>query len=148
MDAKYNIYKNYNNYKIYMYSSTVIEHFSRPHNMGRMDNPDGMGKVGNPNCGDEMTLYIKVNRENNEEIIEDIKFETLGCAAAIATSSMITDLAKGKTLDEALEITYDDVAHALGELPPIKVHCADLAVRALRKAVENYKGFVREQSER
>lgn len=122
-----------------MYSQEVIKHFSHPHNMGRIDNPDGVGRVGNPNCGDEMTLYIKVNRINNKEIIEDIKFETLGCAAAIATSSMVTDLARGKTLDEALSITYDDVGSALGQLPAVKVHCADLAVRALRKAVENYR---------
>lgn len=118
-----------------MYSEKVIQHFTHPQNMGKMENPDGVGEVGNPNCGDMMTIYIKV--EDNR--ISDIKFETLGCVAAIATSSMVTEMAKGKTLDEAMKISYQAVTDELGELPPIKVHCADLAVRALRKAIEDYK---------
>lgn len=118
-----------------MYSEKVIQHFTHPKNMGKIEKPDGVGEVGNPNCGDIMTIYIKVE----DNYINDIKFETLGCVAAIATSSMITEMVKGKTLDEAMKISYQDVADELGELPPIKVHCADLAVRALRKAIEDYK---------
>lgn len=110
--------------------------------MGSMENPDGVGIAGNIACGDEMKIYIKVkktdgeNREN--DIIEDIKFETLGCAAAIATSSMITEMAKGKTISEAKRITRKDVADALGSLPPIKMHCSNLAAEALHKAIEDY----------
>jgi nitrogen fixation NifU-like protein len=125
-----------------MYTQKVIEHFINPQNMGSMENPDGVGIAGNIACGDEMKIYIKVkkldgeNREN--DIIEDIKFETLGCAAAIATSSMVTELAKGKTLEEAKKITRNDVAKSLGSLPPIKMHCSNLAADALHKAIEDY----------
>ncbi len=118
-----------------MYSKKVMDLFLHPHNMGKMENPDGIGKVGNPVCGDVMYLYIKVN----DNRIEDIKFQTFGCAAAIATSSMITDLAKGKTLDEALNITKDNVASELKGLPSIKMHCSNLAVDALHAAIEDYK---------
>jgi len=118
-----------------MYSKKVMDLFLHPHNMGKMENPDGIGKVGNPVCGDVMYLYIKV-KDNR---IEDIKFQTFGCAAAIATSSMITDLAKGKTLDEALNITKDNVASELKGLPSIKMHCSNLAVDALHAAIEDYK---------
>jgi len=121
-----------------MYSKEVIQHFTSPHNMGKIENADGIGEVGNPNCGDLMILYIKVKKEGENEIIEDIKFETLGCAAAIATSSMITEMAMGKTLDEAKNISYQNLSDKLGQLPAVKVHCADLAVRALRKAIEDY----------
>ncbi len=118
-----------------MYSDKVIEHFKNPHNMGEMKNPDAIGRVGNPMCGDIMVIYIKI--KNNK--ITDIKFETMGCVAAIATSSMITELAKGKTLEQAMKISFKDIVNQLGELPPIKMHCADLAVRGLRKAIKNYK---------
>jgi len=118
-----------------MYSDKVLKHFRNPHNLGGMDNPDGVGQVGNPICGDIMKLYIKV-KDNK---IKDIKFETLGCGAAIATSSMITDLAKGKTLEKAFKITRNDVAGSLDGLPPIKMHCSNLATDALHKAIEDYK---------
>ncbi len=117
-----------------MYTEKLMEHFRNPRNMGRMENADGIGKVGNPVCGDVMYIYIKV-KENR---IEDIKFETFGCAAAIGTSSMITELAKGKTLEEAMKITNNDVAKELGGLPPIKMHCSVLAADALKAAINNY----------
>ncbi len=117
------------------YSKEVIKHFSNPQNQGTMENPDGVGRVGNPVCGDVMKIYIKVK----DEKIEDIKFETLGCASAIATSSMITQLAKGRTLEEAKKISRDDVAESLEGLPPVKMHCSNLAADALRKAIENYE---------
>jgi len=117
-----------------MYSKKVIKHFQNPSNMGKMKNPDAMAEVGNPKCGDIMKLYIKVENDR----IKDISFETMGCVAAISTSSMITDMAKGKTLAQAMKISYNDVAKELGKLPPIKIHCADLAVKALQKAIKNY----------
>lgn len=118
-----------------MYTEKLIEHFRNPRNMGKMENPDGVGKVGNPTCGDVMYLYIKVK----DEKIEDIKFETFGCAAAIGTSSVVTEMAKGKTLDEALKITKQDVANEVGGLPPIKMHCSVLAADALRAAINDYR---------
>lgn len=118
-----------------MYSQKVIDHFTHPRNQGRMENPDGVGKVGNPVCGDVMHIYIKVK----DDKIEDIKWETMGCAAAIATSSMVTELAKGLTLEEAEKIGRGDVAHALEGLPPIKMHCSNLAADGLRKAIEDYR---------
>lgn len=118
------------------YSKKVKENFLHPKNMGEMKNPDGVGKVGNPTCGDVMQVQIKV--ENNK--IKDIKFKTFGCAAAIATSSMITQLAKGKTLDNAKKITQNDVAKSLKGLPPLKMHCSNLASDALKKAIEDYEG--------
>lgn len=118
-----------------MYSEKVMDHFRNPRNMGEMENPDGIGKVGNPMCGDIMELYIRV--ENN--VIADAKFMTFGCGAAIATSSMVTELVKGKTLDEALKISNQTVAEALDGLPPIKMHCSVLAEDALKAAVEDYK---------
>ncbi len=117
-----------------MYSQKVMEHFRNPHNMGEIEGADGVGTVGNPVCGDMMTIYIKV-KENR---LEDIKFKTFGCGAAIATSSMITELAKGKTLEEAIKITRKDVAEALEGLPPVKMHCSNLAADALRAAIEDY----------
>ena len=122
-----------------IYSKKVLEHFMHPHNQGEMKNPDGEGIVGNPVCGDVMRIYIKVKKKKKAEVIEDIKFETLGCASAIATSSMVTDLAKGRTLDEALKISRDDVAEALEGLPPIKMHCSNLASEALTAAIEDYR---------
>jgi len=122
------------------YSKEVMKHFRNPHNLGEMKNADGVGKVGNPLCGDVMWVYIKVNKDKNDkEIIDDIKFQTFGCVAAIATSSMITDLAKGKVLDKAMKITRNDVAESLGGLPPIKMHCSNLAVDALHAAIKDYK---------
>lgn len=118
-----------------MYSEKVMEHFRNPHNMGEIKDADGVGTVGNPICGDLMTIYIKV--KNNK--IEDIRFKTFGCAAAIATSSMITDLAKGKTIEEAEKITRDNVAKNLDGLPPIKMHCSNLAADALKEAIKNYR---------
>jgi len=122
-----------------MYSKKVMNHFMRPHNQGKIENPSGVGIVGNTVCGDLMKIYIKVKKENKREIIKEIKFETLGCASAIATSSMITDLAKGKTLDEAFKISRDDVAEALEGLPPIKMHCSNLAADGLKEAIKNYR---------
>ena len=117
-----------------MYTDKVMEHFKNPHNMGEIPDADGVGTVGNPVCGDLMTIYIKV-KENR---LEDIKFKTFGCGAAIATSSMTTDLAKGKTLDEAMKITRADVAGSLGGLPPVKMHCSNLAADALHEAIKDY----------
>jgi nitrogen fixation NifU-like protein len=107
--------------------------------MGEMQDPDSVGEVGNPVCGDLMYIYIKVKEENGEEIIDDISFQTFGCAAAIATSSMVTELAKGKTLEEANKISRDDVADSLDGLPPIKLHCSNLAADGLRDAIKKYK---------
>lgn len=122
------------------YSKKVLEHFTHPHNQGIMKNPSGMGMVGNPVCGDLMKIYIKVKNDKQKgEFIQDIKFETLGCASAIATSSMITDLAKNKTLKDALKITRDDVVEHLEGLPPIKMHCSNLADEALHAAIKDYK---------
>lgn len=120
-----------------MYTKKVIEHFTRPHNYGKIENADGIGRAGNPVCGDIMKIYIKIDEK--KKTIKDIKFETLGCAAAIATSSMITDLAKGKTLDEAMGITNQNVAENLEGLPPVKMHCSNLAATALHEAVDDYK---------
>lgn len=122
------------------YSKKVLEHFIHPHNQGVIKNPDGVGVVGNPVCGDLMKIYIRVGKnEKKEEIIGDIKFETLGCAAAIATSSMVSDLAMGKTLDTAAKISKKDVADALKGLPPVKMHCSNLAEEALKAAIKDYR---------
>ncbi|MGD2251209.1 MAG: Fe-S cluster assembly scaffold protein NifU [Candidatus Methanofastidiosia archaeon] len=118
-----------------MYSQEVMDHFNAPRNQGHMDSPDGIGKVGNPVCGDVMYIYIRVK----DGIITDIRWETMGCAAAIATSSMVTELAKGKTVEEAEKITRDDVADALNGLPPVKMHCSNLAADGLQKAIKDYK---------
>ncbi len=116
------------------YSEKVMEHFRNPRNVGEMKNPDGIGHVGNPMCGDIMELYIKVK----DNVIVDAKFKTFGCGAAIATSSMVTELVKGKTVDGALEISNRAVAEALGGLPPIKMHCSVLAEDALKSAIQDY----------
>ncbi len=122
-----------------MYKQKVLEHFQNPRNYGEIENPDGIGKVGNVICGDVMWLYIKLATDNqSREVIEEIKFKTFGCAAAIATSSIITELAKGKTVEEALEINKDKVNKSLGELPPVKVHCSLLAADALAEAIYDY----------
>ncbi|MFW9937210.1 MAG: Fe-S cluster assembly scaffold protein NifU [Candidatus Thorarchaeota archaeon] len=123
-----------------MYSEKVLEHFKNPRNMGEMKDADAVGEHGNPVCGDLMYIYIKVREnEDGKEILDDISFQTFGCAAAIATSSMITELAKGKTLDDALKITRDDVADSLDGLPPIKLHCSNLAADALQDAIKKYR---------
>jgi len=117
------------------YSEKVMEHFRNPRNVGEIENPDGVGKVGNPVCGDIMELYIKVEGG----IITDAKFKTFGCGAAIATSSMVTELVKNKSVEDALKISNRAVAEALGGLPPIKMHCSVLAEEALKKALDDYK---------
>lgn len=117
-----------------MYTDKVLDHFRNPRNMGEIPDADGIGTVGNPVCGDLMSIYIKV-KDNR---IEDIKFKTFGCGAAIATSSMITELAKGKTLDEAMKISRGDVASSLDGLPPIKMHCSNLAADGLHAAIQDY----------
>ncbi len=123
-----------------MYSKKLIEHFTRPKNQGKIKNASGVGIVGNPVCGDLMKIYIKVGKDTKgREIIKDIRFETLGCASAIATSSMVTELAKGRTIKDALKINRNDVAEALEGLPPIKMHCSNLASEGLHAAIENYK---------
>jgi nitrogen fixation NifU-like protein len=123
-----------------MYSKKVMEHFLHPHNQGVMNNPSGIGAVGNPVCGDLMKIYIKIKKDlKRGEVIGGISFETLGCASAIATSSMITDLARDKTLEEAKKISRDDVAESLEGLPPIKIHCSNLATDALREAIKDYE---------
>lgn len=118
------------------YSEKVMDHFSNPRNVGEIENADGIGEAGNPKCGDIMKIYLKV--ENN--VIVDVKFKTFGCASAIASSSMATELIKGKTVDEAWELTNKAVAEALDGLPPVKMHCSVLAEEAIHKAINDYRG--------
>lgn len=118
-----------------MYGKKVMDHFMSPRNVGEIKNADGIGEVGNPVCGDMMTFYIKV-KENK---IDDVKFKTFGCGAAIAVSSMVSEMAKGKTLDEALKLSNKDVAKELGGLPKNKLHCSNLGADALHKAIVNYQ---------
>ncbi|MBI5970011.1 MAG: Fe-S cluster assembly scaffold protein NifU [Deltaproteobacteria bacterium] len=118
-----------------MYSEKVMDHFSNPRNVGEVENASGVGTVGNPACGDIMKLSIKVEND----VIQDVKFKTFGCGAAIATSSMVTELVKGKTLDEAERISNATVAEALDGLPPVKMHCSNLAADALHAAIEDFK---------
>lgn len=125
-----------------MYSDKVLDHFRNPRNVGEIEDADGVGTVGNPVCGDMMSIYIKVN----DNSIEDIKFKTFGCGAAIATTSMTTELAKGKTLDEAMKITREQVAEELDGLPPVKMHCSNLAADALHEAIKDYKKKIGEES--
>ncbi len=118
-----------------MYTEKVMDHFQNPRNVGELSDANGIGEVGNATCGDIMKIYIKVE---NDRIV-DIKFKTFGCGAAIATSSMVTEMVKGKTLDEAMQVTNKAVAEALDGLPPAKMHCSNLAADALHKAIENYR---------
>jgi nitrogen fixation NifU-like protein len=118
-----------------LYTEKVLDHFRNPRNMGKIDNADGEGTVGNPACGDIMTIYIKVKGNK----IKDIKFQTYGCAAAIASSSIATEIAKGKTLEEAMKLSRDAVANELGGLPAVKMHCSNLATDALKEAIKNYR---------
>jgi nitrogen fixation NifU-like protein len=127
-----------------LYNEKVMDHFTNPRNVGVMKDADGIGEVGNPTCGDIMKIYIKVGKrkaksDKQEEYIEDIRFQTLGCGAAIATSSMVTEMVKGKSLEEAEKITNTNVAEELGGLPPVKMHCSNLAASALKKAIEDYR---------
>lgn len=122
-----------------LYNEKVMDHFNNPRNVGIMKDADGVGEVGNPTCGDIMKLFIKVSEKDGEEIISDVKFQTLGCGAAIATSSYVTEMARGMKLTDAEKITNDAVAKELGGLPPIKMHCSNLAASALKKAIEDYR---------
>ncbi len=116
------------------YSEKVMEHFMNPRNVGEIKDADGVGEVGNPVCGDMMTFYIKVEND----VIVDVKFKTFGCGAAIAVSSIVSEMAKGKTIEEALKITKEQVAQELGGLPPNKMHCSNLGTDALHKAIQDY----------
>jgi nitrogen fixation NifU-like protein len=118
-----------------MYSEKVMDHFSNPRNVGEITDADGVGEIGNATCGDIMKIYLKIE----DDRIKDIKFKTFGCGAAIATSSMVTELVMGKTIDEALEVTNQAVAAALDGLPPQKMHCSNLAADALHRAIEDYR---------
>ncbi len=118
-----------------MYTEKVMDHFTNPRNVGEIKDANGVGEVGNAKCGDIMRIYLKVD-EN--DVITDVKFKTFGCGAAIATSSMVTEMVKGKKLDEALEISNQAVADALGGLPPVKMHCSNLAADALHEAIKDY----------
>lgn len=118
-----------------MYSEKVMEHFTNPRNVGEIENADGVGEVGNPTCGDIMRISIVVE----DNIVKDVRFKTFGCGAAIATSSMVTEMVKGKTIEEALQITNKQVAEELGGLPPAKMHCSNLAADALHKAIEDWQ---------
>lgn len=122
-----------------LYSNKVMEHFQHPHNMGKIKNPSGKGRVGNPVCGDLMELQIKVAKKGSKEIITDAKFQTFGCGAAIATSSILTDMIIGKTLKEAQTVSNNVIIESLGGLPPIKRHCSVLAEEALEKAIKSYQ---------
>lgn len=117
------------------YSQKVLEHFMNPRNVGVIENPDGYGKVGNPVCGDLMEMFLRVK----DDIITDIKFRTFGCGSAIATSSMVTEMAKGMHVDQAMKLTRNDVASELEGLPPQKMHCSNLAADALHEAIKDYK---------
>lgn len=117
------------------YSDKVIDHFKNPRNQGSLENPDAVGEMGNPTCGDVMKIYLEIK----DNIIEDIKFETLGCAAAISVSSVMTEIVKGKSLEEAEKLTKDEVVDALGGLPQMKIHCSMLGLDTLKKAINNYQ---------
>lgn len=121
------------------YNKKVLRHFFHPKNQGELKNPDGIGKIGNPKCGDVLVLQIKVSKKQGKDYVKDIKFKTLGCAAAIATSSILTELAKGKTLEQAEKIKSSDIVDELGGLPLVKYHCSLLGADALKLAIENYR---------
>lgn len=120
-----------------LYSKKVIEHFLNPKFFGKINNPDGLGEAGNIRCGDIMKLYLKVNKKT--EKIKDIRFETLGCAAALAASDILCEKVRGKKIDEAEKIKFEEIVKEMGKIPPIKVHCSILATRALKKAIEDYR---------
>jgi nitrogen fixation NifU-like protein len=127
-----------------MYNETVMSHFKKPHNMGTIKRPDAIGEVGNPVCGDMMTVTMKINPKT--KVIDDIKFKTFGCVSAIACSSVTTDLVKGKTIEEAKKIGKKEVVEALGELPPIKYHCSVLSTDAIHKAIKDYEAKEKKSS--
>ena len=118
-----------------MYDEKVMDHFMNPRNMGEIENPSGVGQVGNPTCGDIMKMFLDIDADG---VIQDVKFQTFGCGSAIASSSISTELIKGKTIEEAMEITNKDVIEALGGLPPVKVHCSVLAEQAFKAALKDY----------
>ncbi len=122
-----------------LYSEKVMDHFLHPRNMGELPKANGVATVGNKICGDVMKMFLKIGKKEGREVIEDVKFQTLGCGAAIATSSMATEMIKGKPLSEALELTNQAIAEALDGLPPVKMHCSTLAAEAVKKAVEDYQ---------
>ena len=122
-----------------LYGEKVMDHFTNPRNVGEIKDPDGVGTTGNPTCGDIMKIFLKIGVKDGQEIIEDVKFQTFGCGAAVATSSMVTEMVKGKTLDEAEKISNAAVAEALGGLPPLKMHCSNLAANALHEAIKDYR---------
>lgn len=123
-----------------LYGEKVMDHFSNPRNVGEIKNADGVGTTGNPTCGDIMKMFLKIGKNaDGEEYIEDVKFLTFGCGAAVATSSMVTEMVKGKTLEEAEKVSNAAVAEALGGLPPIKMHCSNLAANALHEAIKDYR---------
>ncbi|HZW49568.1 MAG TPA: Fe-S cluster assembly scaffold protein NifU [Bacillota bacterium] len=126
-----------------MYTEKVMDHFQHPRNMGQIENASGVGEVGNTTCGDIMRIYLTVEND----VITDIKFQTYGCGAAVATTSQLTEMVKGKTLEEALKITNADVAKELGGLPPVKLHCSNLAADALKAAIENYQKNLLQEKE-
>lgn len=122
-----------------LYSKEVMDHFMNPRNVGIIKDANGIGETGNPTCGDIMKIYLDIETIDGKEIIKDVKFQTFGCGAAVATSSMVTEMVKGKSLDEAEKISNAAVAEALGGLPPIKMHCSNLAANALHDAIKNYR---------
>jgi nitrogen fixation NifU-like protein len=122
-----------------LYGEKVMDHFSNPRNVGEIKDADGVGTTGNPTCGDIMKIFLKVEEKDGKEIIADVKFQTFGCGAAVATSSMVTEMVMGKTLDEAEKISNAAVAEALGGLPPVKMHCSNLAANALHEAIKDYR---------
>lgn len=117
-----------------MYSEKVMDHFTNPRNVGEIESPDGVGEVGNAKCGDIMKIYLRIN----DNVITDVKFKTYGCGSAIASSSMATEMIKGKTVDDALKLTNKAVTEALDGLPPVKIHCSVLAEQAIKKALQDY----------
>lgn len=121
-----------------LYSDKVMDHFFHPRNMGEIKNPDGVATVGNPQCGDVMRMFLKIEKKDGKEYVKEAKFQTLGCGAAISTSSIATEMIKGKPLEEALKLTNKAVAEALGGLPAPKYHCSVLAEQAVHKAIDNY----------
>ncbi len=126
--------------EIKMYSKKVLDHFRQPRNMGKMRDPSAVAQEGNPVCGDVMRIYLKIGKnKEGKDYIKDIKFQTLGCAAAIATSSIMTEMVKGKLLDEAVKVSNQAIAEALDGLPPVKMHCSVLAQQVLQKAIKNYQ---------
>jgi nitrogen fixation NifU-like protein len=132
-----------------MYTRKLLAHFKHPRNYGKLANPDGVGKVGSPVCGDVMHMYIKVGKnKRGQEIIKNIKFQTFGCVAAIGTSSVVTEMVKGRSLEYAENITPQDVIKKIGGLPPIKTHCSLLAIQGLRAAIKDYRKKVKNKNER